>query len=128
MSTYTGHVPEDINIDPRIIPFFEAFYATSDNPAESSHDDYADAMTSDGTLIMGTKKCVGRDQIFALRKGLWSGPVKTRYVGRTSSLPFTICTIDSILLSTTCHVPFAQLITSHTFISINAIQPDTIRY
>lgn len=77
-STYTPQSPNDLTLDPRIIPFFENFYAVSDNPSDKAHDDYADAMTSDGTLIMGTKKSVGREQIYALRKGLWSGPIKTR--------------------------------------------------
>lgn len=80
MSTYTGQTPSDTKLDPRIVPFFEAFYATSDDPSDKSHDAYADALTPDGVLIMGSKKSEGREQIYALRKGLWSGPVKTRYV------------------------------------------------
>lgn len=78
MSTYTGQTPSDLTLDPRIIPFFENFYAYSDNPSDASHDNYVDSLTSDGVLIMGTKKAEGRDQLYALRKGLWSGPVKTR--------------------------------------------------
>ena len=78
-STYTGHAPSSpAQLDPRIIPFFEKFYATSDSPEESAHNDYVDALTPDGTLVMGTKKCSGKDEIMTLRKGLWSGPVKTR--------------------------------------------------
>ena len=85
--TYTGSAPSGaVELDPRIIPFFEKFYATSDSPSEQSHKDYVDAMTKDGTLIMGTKKAVGAEELMTLRKGLWSGPVKTRYGYSRSSL------------------------------------------
>lgn len=76
MSTYVGQVPSDVKLDPRIVPFYENFYRVSDSP--EAHDEYVDAMTSDGLLIMGTKKATGKDELMALRKGLWSGPVKTR--------------------------------------------------
>lgn len=76
-STYTGQTPSgSVNPDSRIIPFFENFYAVLDNP--NAHQEYVDTMTKEGTLIMGTKKAVGADEIMTLRKGLWSGPVKTR--------------------------------------------------
>lgn len=80
MSNYTPQNSGFTPVDPRIISFFEAFYATSDDPSEAAHDAYADSLTPDATLIMGTKRAEGREQIYALRKGLWSGPVKTRYV------------------------------------------------
>lgn len=77
--TYTGNAPSGpAELDPRIIPFFEKFYATSDDPSEKAHSDYVDAMTKDALFIMGTKKATGADEIMTLRKGLWSGPVKTR--------------------------------------------------
>ena len=69
MSTYKGDTPK--SIDPRIVSFFENFYAVSDNPSESAHDDYANSVTKDGTLTMGTKKATGFDEILGLRKG-WS--------------------------------------------------------
>jgi len=78
MSTYTGHTPNGVKVDPRIVPFYENFYKVSDDPAETAHDEYVDALTPNGTLIMGSKKAVGKDEILALRKGLWSGPVKAR--------------------------------------------------
>lgn len=78
MSTYTGQVPSDVKLDPRIVPFYENFYRVSDDSSDAAHDEYVGAMTSDGTLIMGTKKSVGKDEVMTLRKGLWSGPVKTR--------------------------------------------------
>lgn len=78
MSTYTGQAPSDLTLDPRIIPFFENFYTLSDSPTDAAHDGYVDSLTPDGTMIMGTKKAVGRDELYTLRKGLWSGPVKTR--------------------------------------------------
>ena len=79
--TYTGKAPSGpAELDPRIIPFFEKFYATSDNPSDAAHSDYVDSLTKDGVMIMGTKKASGADEIMTLRKGLWSGPVKTRYV------------------------------------------------
>ena len=79
MSTYKGQAPSgSVELDPRIIPFFENFYAVSDNPSEQAHSEYVDALTADGVLIMGSKKSSGKDEITALRKGLWSGPVKTR--------------------------------------------------
>lgn len=77
MSTYKGQAPSgSVELDPRIIPFFENFYAVSDNP--DAHDEYVDAMTKDALFIMGTKKATGSAEIMPLRKGLWSGPVKTR--------------------------------------------------
>lgn len=77
MSTYKGQAPlNPVELDPRIISFFENFYAVSDNP--DKHDEYVDSMTKDGVLVMGTKKATGYDELMTLRKGLWSGPVKTR--------------------------------------------------
>lgn len=77
MSTYVGETPS-LTIDPRIPKFFEAFYATSDNPAESAHEEYANSLTKDATMVMGSKKVQGHDAILELRKGLWTGPVQKR--------------------------------------------------
>ncbi len=79
MSTYKAQAPSgSVELDPRIIPFFENFYAVSDSPTDSAHEEYVDALTKDGVLIMGSKRADGKDEIMALRKGLWSGPIKTR--------------------------------------------------
>lgn len=76
MSTYKGSTPSAI--DPKVVDFYANFYRVSDDPSEEAHIEYAEAITKDGSLIMGTKKATGYDDILALRKGLWSGPVKTR--------------------------------------------------
>ncbi|BCR84109.1 uncharacterized protein ACHE_11511A [Aspergillus chevalieri] len=54
----------------RILSFLSAFYQTSDT--ESAHDRYVSSFTDDATLIMGSKKAVGRDEIRTLRHGLWT--------------------------------------------------------
>ena len=79
MSTYKGEAPSgSVELDSRIIPFFENFYAVSDSKGDSSDNEYVDSLTADGVLIMGSKKGTGKDEITTLRKGLWSGPVKAR--------------------------------------------------
>jgi len=80
MSTYKGEAPfGSVELDPRIIPFFEKFYEVSDTQGDSADAEYVDSLTQDGVLIMGSKRANGKDEITPLRKGLWSGPVKTRY-------------------------------------------------
>ncbi|KPI41928.1 uncharacterized protein AB675_5311 [Cyphellophora attinorum] len=86
MSTYKGSTPS--TIDPRIVDFYAEFYRISDDPSEQSHTAYADSVTKDGTLIMGLKKAQGYDEILELRKGLWSGPVKTRKHTLKQIFPF----------------------------------------
>jgi hypothetical protein len=86
MSTYKGDTPS--GLDPRIVDFFANFYRVSDDPSEQSHDDYANSVTKDGTLVMGTKVAKGYDSILELRKGLWSGPVKTRKHTLKQIFPF----------------------------------------
>lgn len=78
MSTYKAALPSVPTVDPRIPTFFQAFYATSDDPSDQAHLDYANSLTRDGTLMMGIKEATGYDKILELRKGLWSGPIKTR--------------------------------------------------
>lgn len=78
MSTYKGETPSDGSVDPRIVQFFEDFYTYSDDPSEAAHGDYVASLTDDGTLIMGPKKAEGKSEILGLRKGLWTGPVKSR--------------------------------------------------
>jgi hypothetical protein len=74
--TYTLRTPTTSTLDPRIVPFFETFYAVSDNP--SAHQEYVDSFTPSAKFIMGTKSTSGTNGIMELRKGLWSGPVITR--------------------------------------------------
>lgn len=88
MSTYKGATPSNPSIDRRVADFYANFYRVSDDPSEQSHQEYADSITKDGTLIMGTKKATGYDNILELRKGLWSGPVKTRLHTLKQIFPF----------------------------------------
>ncbi|KIW12796.1 hypothetical protein PV08_07983 [Exophiala spinifera] len=85
-STYTGATPADVQVDPRIVPFFETFYAVSDDP--SAHEAYAQSFLPDADFTMGAKKTKGYDGILALRHGLWSGPIKTRKHTLTKIFPF----------------------------------------
>lgn len=86
-SSYVGETPS-LTIDPRIPKFFEAFYATSDNPSEAAHNEYADSFTKTANFVMGTRKADGYDQILEVRKGLWSGPIKTRKHTLKKIFPF----------------------------------------
>jgi len=56
-------------VDDGIKTFFEEFYNTSDTP--DAHDKYADSFTQDATLVMASKKGVGREEILQIRKGMW---------------------------------------------------------
>lgn len=63
--------------DERILSFFTTFYAASDNP--SSIEEWAtEYFTHDAHVTMGSKVAHGYDEILALRKANWAGPVKTR--------------------------------------------------
>lgn len=88
MSTYKGATPSNPQLDPRIVEFYENFYRVSDDPSEESHIEYANSLTKDGTLVMGTKKATGYDNLLELRKGLWSGPIKTRKHHLKQIFPF----------------------------------------
>lgn len=76
MSTYTGSTPPSVSLDPRIVPFFERFYAVSDSP--TAHTEYVDSFIPDADFVMGSKTTRGYDGILDLRKSLWSGPIVRR--------------------------------------------------
>ena len=88
MSNYTAELPSlgDHGIDHRIPEFFTKFYQVSDNPDQ--HEEYARSLTEDATLIMGTRTAKGYKDILEIRKGLWSGPVKTRKHTLNKIFPF----------------------------------------
>ena len=67
--TYSSKYPAGIQVDSGIKRFFEEFYQTSDTP--DAHEKYADSFTEDATLIMASKKGVGRQDILQIRKGMW---------------------------------------------------------
>ena len=62
--SYKSEYPAGVQIDDGIKAFFEEFYSTSDTP--DTHEKYADSFTGDATLIMASKKGVGREGIFIL--------------------------------------------------------------
>ena len=88
MSTYKGATPSNPQVDPRVVEFYENFYRVSDDPSDQAHIEYVDSLTKDGTLVMGTKKATGYDNLMDLRKGLWSGPIKTRKHTLKQIFPF----------------------------------------
>lgn len=57
-SQYTAELPA-IPIDPTIPKFFENFYHISDTP--HAHERYADSFTDDATMILASRKAVGRE-------------------------------------------------------------------
>lgn len=61
--SYTSSFPEGIEVDPGIKSFFEAFYQISDT--EAKHQEYVDQFTDDATVIVGSRKAVGRDGGFS---------------------------------------------------------------
>lgn len=85
-STYTGATPADMKVDPRIVAFFERFYAVSDDP--TAHEDYAQSFLPDADFAMGAKKTKGYEGILTLRQGLWSGPIKSRKHKLSKIFPF----------------------------------------
>ena len=62
--SYRSEYPPGIEIDDGIKAFFEEFYKTSDMP--DIHEKYADSFTDNATLIMASKKGVGRDGISSI--------------------------------------------------------------
>jgi len=84
--TYTGQTPPSSSPDPRIVPFFEKFYEVSDTPSE--HEAYANSFLPDAEFVMGTKVTNGYDGILEIRKGLWSGPIKSRKHKLEKIFPF----------------------------------------
>jgi hypothetical protein len=59
--SYKPEYPPGVQVDDGIKAFFEEFYETSDTP--NAHDRYADLFTRDATLVMASKKGVGREGI-----------------------------------------------------------------
>ncbi|KAF4555508.1 Hypothetical protein D9617_2g054690 [Elsinoe fawcettii] len=86
MAQYKSSWPSNLENDPAYVSFFENFYKISDTP--DAHDQYADQFTSDATLIMASKKVQGRDDILALRKGMWEKICARSHVPETI-FPFT---------------------------------------
>lgn len=68
--SYKSEYPAGVELDDGIKAFFEEFYKTSDTP--DVHEKYADSFTKDATLIMASKKGVGREEILEIRKGMWA--------------------------------------------------------
>lgn len=58
-NSYAAEYPTGIDVDSGIKLYFEKFYETSDTP--DAHETYADSFTKDATLVMASKKAVGRD-------------------------------------------------------------------
>ncbi|RMZ78729.1 hypothetical protein DV737_g3785, partial [Chaetothyriales sp. CBS 132003] len=88
-----------LRTDPRIIPFFQSFYATSDDGSDAAHTAYVEYLTPSATLIMGTRRADGHAQILALRKGLWAadGPVVSRKHTVGQLYPFGPDSLDVVL-------------------------------
>ncbi|KAH8793019.1 hypothetical protein F5882DRAFT_427148 [Hyaloscypha sp. PMI_1271] len=68
--SYKSEYPPGVQADDGIKAFFEEFYKTSDTP--DAHEKYADSFTGDATLIMASKKGVGREEILQIREGAWA--------------------------------------------------------
>ena len=60
--SYSSQYPLEVVVDEGMKAFFEEFYKTSDTL--DAHDKYADSFTGDATLIMASKKAVGREGKF----------------------------------------------------------------
>ncbi|KAK7615119.1 hypothetical protein BKA81DRAFT_353612 [Phyllosticta paracitricarpa] len=67
--SYASEYPPGLQFDPDFKKFFEDFYAVSDTP--DVHDEYVKNFTDGATLIMASRKAVGKEEILQLRKGLW---------------------------------------------------------
>ncbi|KAG9235302.1 hypothetical protein BJ875DRAFT_504134 [Amylocarpus encephaloides] len=100
--SYASSYPSGIDVDSGIKHFFEDFYKTSDTP--DVHDSYADAFTANATLIMASRKHVGREEILALRRSMWEKvssrlhtPVKIFPFGAGSKELMLYGTVDYLL-------------------------------
>lgn len=58
-SPYSSEYPANIPFDAAYKRFFEDFYAVSDTP--DAHEEYVRFFTEDATLIMASRRVVGRD-------------------------------------------------------------------
>ncbi|KAI4920199.1 hypothetical protein J4E90_002340 [Alternaria incomplexa] len=85
MSSYVSQYPPAVEFDPAYKKFFEDFYATSD--AAEAHEEYVQYFTKDATLVMASKRVVGREEILALRKSMWE-KVSTRTHKPLQVFPF----------------------------------------
>jgi hypothetical protein len=76
MSSYVSQYPPAVEFDPAYKKFFEDFYATSD--AAEAHEEYVQYFTKDATLVMASKRVVGREGVShcflfpALRTAPWN--------------------------------------------------------
>lgn len=86
---YKGATPSStsLRVDPRIVAFYERFYAVSDNPDQ--HEEYARSLTPTAHLIMGVKEAKGYDEILAVRKAIWAGPIISRKHVLEKIFPFS---------------------------------------
>lgn len=57
--SYASEYPTGVEVDAGIKQFFEDFYKTSDTP--DAHEKYADQFTKDATLIIASKKAIGKE-------------------------------------------------------------------
>jgi hypothetical protein len=57
--SYASEYPPNVSAADGIKPFLEGFYKTSDTP--DADEEYADSFTEDATLVMASKKAVGRE-------------------------------------------------------------------
>ncbi len=57
--SYKSDYPPGVQVDDGIKSFFEEFYKTSDTP--DADDKYADSFKRDATLVVASKKGVGRE-------------------------------------------------------------------
>jgi len=86
---YKGATPSSTSlaVDPRIIAFYERFYAVSDD--SSLHEEYARSFTPTADIIMGTRAAKGYDDILTLRKAIWAGPIVSRKHVLEKIFPFS---------------------------------------
>jgi len=88
--TYKSTYSSNIQVDDRIKLFFEDFYRISDTP--DAHERYVDFFTDDATFVLASKRGKGREEILAMRKGMWATvssrlhtPIKIFHFGMNSN-------------------------------------------
>ena len=86
--SYASQLPPGVEIDSGIKRFFEEFYKISDTP--DVHERYVDSFSEGATLIMASKKGVGRDGILVslLYLGMRGSGGDEAVVSSTSSESF----------------------------------------